>query len=140
MIEKKGNTMTLSFPGESAPYTAARDRLPRQESNCAERPRRSPPLPLDHGPCPSCVALLDQLEGAAGHIGQRVDLAVVARASIARLLDFGRERGWQRLRLLSSAANSCNRDYLGETDDGALGASERRVQNGRRDTGCGLAA
>jgi predicted dithiol-disulfide oxidoreductase (DUF899 family) len=27
-------------------------------------------VPLDEGPCPSCVALLDQLEGAAEHASQ----------------------------------------------------------------------
>ena len=43
-------------------------------------------LPLADGLCPSCTALLDQLEGAADHIGQRVNLAVVARAPLARLL------------------------------------------------------
>ena len=76
-------------------------------------------LPLDESPSPSCAALLDQLEGAAEHIGQRVNLAVVARAPLPRLLDFAKERGWQRLRLLSSAANSYNRDYLGETAEGS---------------------
>ena len=32
---------------------------------------------------------------------------------------FAEERGWRRLRLLSSAANTYNRDYLGETAEGA---------------------
>lgn len=76
-------------------------------------------LPLAEGPCPSCTALLDQLEGAAEHVSQRVNLAVVARAPLPRLLDFAKERGWQRLRLLSSAGNSYNRDYLGETAEGS---------------------
>lgn len=71
------------------------------------------------GPKSGSTALLDQLEGAAEHIGQRVNLAVVARAPLPRLLDFAKERGWQRLRLLSSAANSYNRDYLGETAEGS---------------------
>src|SRR5207245_1532851 len=35
-----------------------------------------------------------------------------------RLLTFAQERGWRRLRLLSCAANSYNRDYHGETADG----------------------
>jgi predicted dithiol-disulfide oxidoreductase (DUF899 family) len=38
-------------------------------------------LPLEKGPCPSCVALLDQLDGAAEHASQRVNLAVVAKAA-----------------------------------------------------------
>ena len=32
---------------------------------------------------------------------------------------FAEERGWRRLRLLSSAANTYNRDYLAETAEGA---------------------
>jgi predicted dithiol-disulfide oxidoreductase (DUF899 family) len=76
-------------------------------------------LPLAEGPCPSCVALLDQLEGAAEHAGQRVNLAVVAKAPLARILTFAEERGWRRLRLLSSGGNTYNRDYLAETAQGA---------------------
>jgi predicted dithiol-disulfide oxidoreductase (DUF899 family) len=72
-------------------------------------------LPLADGPCPSCTALLDQLDGAAEHVAQRVNLAVVAKAALPRILTFADERGWRRLRLLSSAANSYNRDYRGET-------------------------
>jgi predicted dithiol-disulfide oxidoreductase (DUF899 family) len=75
-------------------------------------------LPLAEGPCPSCVALIDQLEGAAEHAAQHVNLAVVAKTPLPRLLMFAQERGWQRLRVLSSAANSYNRDYLAETPEG----------------------
>jgi predicted dithiol-disulfide oxidoreductase (DUF899 family) len=75
-------------------------------------------LPLDEGPCPSCVAFLDQLEGAAEHVSQHLNFAVVAKAPPGRLVTFAKERGWRRLRLLSSAANSYNRDYHAETDEG----------------------
>ena len=76
-------------------------------------------MPLEEGPCPSCVALLDQLDGAAEHASQHLNLAVVAKAPLPRLLAFGEERGWRQLRLLSSAANSYNRDYHAETAEGA---------------------
>jgi predicted dithiol-disulfide oxidoreductase (DUF899 family) len=76
-------------------------------------------LPLAEGPCPSCTALLDQLDGAAEHATQHVNLAVVAKAPLARVLTFADERGWRRLRLLSSAGNTYNRDYLAETEEGA---------------------
>lgn len=76
-------------------------------------------LKLEESPCPSCTALLDQLDGAAEHVAQRVNLAVVAKAPLPRLLTFAEERGWRRLRLLSSAENTYNRDYLGETADGS---------------------
>ena len=75
-------------------------------------------LPLAEGPCPSCTALLDQLDGAAEHASQRVNLAVAAKTPIERLLAFAAERGWRRLRLLSSAGTTYNCDYLAETAAG----------------------
>jgi predicted dithiol-disulfide oxidoreductase (DUF899 family) len=76
-------------------------------------------LPLEEGPCPSCVALLDQLDGAAEHATQQINFAVVAKTPLSRLLTWGEERGWHKLRLLSSAANTYNRDYYGEAADGS---------------------
>jgi predicted dithiol-disulfide oxidoreductase (DUF899 family) len=76
-------------------------------------------LPLAEGPCPSCAALIDQLEGAADHVGQHVNLAVIAKTTLPRLLAFAQERGWQRLRFLSSATNTYNVDYHAETPEGA---------------------
>jgi len=177
--------MSVTFPGESAEYRAARDRLLEQEIELrrameavAVARRELPPggvapenyvfegadgdgsptkvrlselfapgqdslviynfmfprdpgdkrpgppsgrtalLPLADGPCPSCVALLDQLDGAVEHASQHVSFAVVAKAPLSRVLTFAEERGWRRLRLLSSAANSYNRDYLAETAAG----------------------
>jgi predicted dithiol-disulfide oxidoreductase (DUF899 family) len=75
-------------------------------------------LPLAEGPCPSCVALLDQLDGAVPHVTPLVNFAVVAKAALPRVLAFAQERGWRHLRLLSSATNSYNRDYFAETTDG----------------------
>jgi predicted dithiol-disulfide oxidoreductase (DUF899 family) len=177
--------MTIAFPGESADYRAARDRLLEQEielrrvTEAVAVSRRALPtggpvpedyvfdgiggagaptkvklselfepgkhslviynfmfprdpgdtsagpaigktalLPLREGPCPSCTALLDQLDGAAEHATQHINLAVVAKTPLPRLLAFAEERGWRRLRLLSSAANTYNRDYHGETAEG----------------------
>jgi predicted dithiol-disulfide oxidoreductase (DUF899 family) len=177
--------MGVTFPGESAEYRAARDRLLAREAELrrameavAEARRALPPggpvpedyvfqglgadgvatgvrlselfapgrdslvlysfmfprdpgddrpgpasgetarLPLEEGPCPSCVALLDQLDGAVEHVSERVAMAVVARAPLSRVLTFGRERGWRRLRLLSAAGNAYSRDYHGQTADG----------------------
>jgi predicted dithiol-disulfide oxidoreductase (DUF899 family) len=76
-------------------------------------------LPLAESPCPSCTALLDQLDGAAEHASQSINLAVVAKAPLPRIVTFAKERGWRRLRLLSSANNTYNRDYHGETAEGS---------------------
>ncbi len=75
-------------------------------------------LPLSEGPCPSCVALLDQLDGAVPHLRPLMSFAVVAKAPLTRVLAFAGERGWRHLRLLSSASNSYNRDYLAESPEG----------------------
>jgi predicted dithiol-disulfide oxidoreductase (DUF899 family) len=75
-------------------------------------------LPLSESPCPSCTALLDQLDGAADHVAPRANLVAVAKAPFDHVHTFAQERGWRRLRVLSSARNTYNRDYHGETDDG----------------------
>jgi len=69
--------------------------------------------------CPSCTSILDGLNGAAEHIGQRVSLVVIAKSPIARIREMARQRGWHRLRLLSSANNTYNHDYMGETAEGS---------------------
>jgi len=61
--------------------------------------------------------MLDQLDGAAEHVSQRVNLVAVAKPPLPRLLAYAEERGWRRLRLLSSTGKS-HRDYLGETEEG----------------------
>jgi predicted dithiol-disulfide oxidoreductase (DUF899 family) len=70
------------------------------------------------GPCASCVALLDQLDGTALHVAPKLRFAVVAKAPAERLLAFGEERGWRHLRLVSSHGTTYNRDYLAETPEG----------------------
>lgn len=70
-------------------------------------------------PCPSCTSILDGLDGQAPHIAQRVAIAVVARSPIARFRAWAQERGWRRIRLLSSADNSYHPDYLGEDAKGS---------------------
>jgi predicted dithiol-disulfide oxidoreductase (DUF899 family) len=76
-------------------------------------------LKLEDAPCPSCVAFIDQLDGAAQHVeAAGCNFAVVAKTSLDRLLAFGRDRGWRHVRLLSSAGNSFKRDYHAETPEG----------------------
>ena len=70
-------------------------------------------------PCTSCTSILDSLDGAAPHVTQRANLVVVAKSPIERIAKFAGARGWRHLRLLSSANNTYNRDYHGETDTGA---------------------
>jgi predicted dithiol-disulfide oxidoreductase (DUF899 family) len=69
--------------------------------------------------CPSCSTMLDALDANAKAISQRVNLAIVAKSPLPRILSHARDRGWYALRLLSSADNSYNRDYHGESPDGS---------------------
>jgi predicted dithiol-disulfide oxidoreductase (DUF899 family) len=162
--------MSVSFPGETAPYREARNRLLDQEAELrrvteavAAARRNLPPggvVPQDYVfqtagaderpvdvrlselfapgkdalviynmmfpraldedlPCPSCTQFLDSFDGAAWHAAQRINLAVVAKTDLPRLLAHAKRRGWHRVRLLSSATSTYNRDYHGETADGA---------------------
>jgi len=69
-------------------------------------------------PCPMCTSLLSAWDGEAPDIEQRVGLAVIAKSPIERLAAFKKERGWRHLKLYSSAGNTFNRDYFGETPEG----------------------
>ncbi len=75
--------------------------------------------PAMTSPCPACTSMLDGLDGQAPHITARVALAVAARSPIDRIREFAKERGWRRLRLISSADNNYNRDYHGEDAKGS---------------------
>jgi predicted dithiol-disulfide oxidoreductase (DUF899 family) len=74
--------------------------------------------PQMQSPCVSCTSILDGLNGSAPHIRQRINFAVVAKSPIARIRELARGRGWNNLRLLSSANNTYNRDYHGESPKG----------------------
>lgn len=66
-------------------------------------------------PCPGCTHLLDCLDGAARHVPQRAPLYVVAASPIARLAAWAHARGWQHLKLISTAGNAYNAHYYGNT-------------------------
>jgi predicted dithiol-disulfide oxidoreductase (DUF899 family) len=72
--------------------------------------------PDSEKPCPMCTSILDGINGTAPHVGDRVNLAVVAKASIDKIRDWARGRGWKNLRLLSSGKNTYNKDYFAEGD------------------------
>ena len=76
-------------------------------------------LKREDAPCPSCTAFLDSLDGAAKHIeAAGFNFVVIAAAPLDQLIDFAKDRGWQGLRLLSSAGNSFKHDYHAETAEG----------------------
>jgi predicted dithiol-disulfide oxidoreductase (DUF899 family) len=69
-------------------------------------------------PCPMCTMWIDGFNGVAQHIVRNADFAVVAAAEPDDLRRYGRERGWDQLRLLSCGDNTFKRDLRSEDEDG----------------------
>jgi predicted dithiol-disulfide oxidoreductase (DUF899 family) len=65
--------------------------------------------------CPMCTAWIDGYNGIAHHIAQNVDLAIVAAADPATLRAYARNRGWDKLRLVSAGESTFKYD-LGSED------------------------
>lgn len=68
--------------------------------------------------CPMCTAWIDGTNGIAHHLAQNLDFAIVAAADVPTLRAFARERGWDKLRLLSAAKNAFKFDFGSENPDG----------------------
>ena len=91
----------------------------RTDSRDAAASGETARLPKAEQPCPSCTALIDQLDAATPHFeAGGGNFVVAAKASLDRLLGVARDRGWRHIRLLSSANNSFRRDYHGEDREG----------------------
>jgi predicted dithiol-disulfide oxidoreductase (DUF899 family) len=70
-------------------------------------------------PCPMCTQWIDGFNGIAPHLAQNADLVIVAAADPPVLRDYARERGWDRLRLLSAGDSTFKYDLGSEDADGA---------------------
>jgi predicted dithiol-disulfide oxidoreductase (DUF899 family) len=68
--------------------------------------------------CPMCTAWIDGYNGVAHHIAQNVDFAIVAAADPATLRAYARERGWDKLRLLSAGDSTFKYDLGSEDKEG----------------------
>jgi len=69
--------------------------------------------------CPMCTAWLDGANGVAHHLAQNLDFAVVAAADLPTLRAYARQRGWDKLRLLSAGASTFKYDFGSEDREGA---------------------
>jgi len=69
-------------------------------------------------PCPMCTAWIDAFNGVAHHLAQNIDLAIVAAADPDILRAFARQRGWNRLRLLSAGESTFKYDLGSEDREG----------------------
>ena len=66
--------------------------------------------------CPMCTALLNAWDGEVPHIEQRTALVVVARSPYERIAAYGRERGWNHLKLYSDTSGDFTEVFVGERD------------------------
>ena len=73
----------------------------------------------DRAPCPMCSMWADGYNAVVTHIEQHMPVVLVAKATPAKLQAHADSRGWNGLRLLSSAGTSFNRDFGMETEDGS---------------------
>jgi predicted dithiol-disulfide oxidoreductase (DUF899 family) len=69
--------------------------------------------------CPMCTAWLDGANGVAHRLAQNLDFAAVAAADVPTLRAFARERGWDKLRLLSAGNSTFKYDLGSENREGA---------------------
>lgn len=69
-------------------------------------------------PCPMCTAWIDGFNGVAHHLAQNVDFAIVAAADPAALRAHARDRGWDKLRLLSAGKSTFKYDLGSEDREG----------------------
>ena len=69
-------------------------------------------------PCPMCTAWIDTFNGIAHHVAQNVDLAIVAAADPSTLRAHARNRGWEKLRLLSAGESTFKYDLGSEDREG----------------------
>lgn len=73
--------------------------------------------PEDAAPCPMCTSMLDSLDGAARHVTQRADLAVVISGTAEQVRGVRAARGWRHLPLMADAG-AYNRAYHGVDAEG----------------------
>jgi predicted dithiol-disulfide oxidoreductase (DUF899 family) len=66
-------------------------------------------------PCDGCTHTIDGWDGSVYHADQRFPTYVVAKSPIARLEALARKRGWQNVKLLSTAGNNYSHHYFGDT-------------------------
>jgi len=81
--------------------------------------------------CPMCTAWIDGFNGIAHHLAQNVDLAIVAAADLPTLRAHARNRGWNKLRLLSAGGSTFKYD-LGSED--AAGGQDSTISVFTRDS------
>jgi len=74
--------------------------------------------PEDTKPCRMCNMWADGYNAIAPHVGDRANIVLVAKAPAAKFKKWGKGRGWDNIRMLSSYGTTFNRDFNAEDEDG----------------------
>lgn len=61
--------------------------------------------------CPMCSMFLDGFNAVMRHANDHTSVAVIARAEIGQIREWGMMRGWRNLRLLSSNGTTFSQDF-----------------------------
>jgi predicted dithiol-disulfide oxidoreductase (DUF899 family) len=77
-----------------------------------------PRSPDSDQPCPLCTGFLGTFNGLGREASKRINLAIVAKAPLERILAHAEAQGWDQLRFVSCGGTTFNRDYHAEADDG----------------------
>ncbi|HEY3250055.1 MAG TPA: DUF899 family protein [Ignavibacteria bacterium] len=75
--------------------------------------------PNDKVPCTSCSSIMDGVNGMVHHANDRINFVAVAKSPVERIKEWIDKKGWHKLRFLSSAKNSYNKDYFAENEKGS---------------------
>jgi predicted dithiol-disulfide oxidoreductase (DUF899 family) len=79
--------------------------------------------PQRNAPCPMCTSFLSSWNGTAVNLRQRVAIAVTARSSIERLIDYKSQRGFVNLPFFSDGSGDYTRAYVSAEDADVPGFS-----------------
>ena len=66
-----------------------------------------------------CTLWIDGFNGVAHHLRQRVSFAIIAEVDIGELREWGWQRGWHQLGLVSSAGSNFKTDLRFQDADGS---------------------
>jgi len=87
--------------------------------------------PQRKAPCPMCTSFLASWNGTAMNLRERVAIAVTGRSSIERLVEYKRQRGFDKLPFVSDISGEYTRAYVNADDADVPGFSVFTRRDGK---------
>jgi predicted dithiol-disulfide oxidoreductase (DUF899 family) len=79
--------------------------------------------PERKAPCPMCTSFLSAWSGIAVNLRERIAIAVTARSPIERLVEYKKQRGFEKLPFISDISGDYTRSYVSPKDEDVPGLS-----------------